>query len=145
MCGIIAIYGNNASHWERDLNTMLDTLSHRGPDDRGTYVNNNIAMGQTRLSIVDVAGGKQPIFSEDGQKCIICNGEIYNYPILKIELRQHQFCTNSDNEIIIHLFEEEGSELVSRLDGMFAFVLYDGKDILAARDPLGIKPHLSFY
>ena len=140
MCGIITIYGNNANHWEADLDAMLDKLSHRGPDDHGTYVGSNIAMGQTRLSIVDVAGGKQPIFSEDGRKCVICNGEIYNYPVLKNELRQHRFCTNSDSEVIIHLFEEEGEKSVSRLDGMFAFILYDGEDILVARDPLGIKP-----
>ncbi len=140
MCGIVAIYGNGARHWERNLDGMLDKLSHRGPDDRGTYVDDNIAMGQTRLSIVDVAGGKQPIFSEDGRKCVVCNGEIYNYPVLKEELRRHRFRTCSDSEVIIHLFEEEGCGSVSRLDGMFAFVLYDGKDILVARDPLGIKP-----
>ena len=78
MCGIIAIYGNNARHWEPHLNAMLDKLSHRGPDDRGIYIDSNIAMGQTRLSIVDVAGGKQPIFSEDGRKCVICNGVRFN-------------------------------------------------------------------
>jgi len=119
---------------------MLDKLSHRGPDDRGTYADENIAIGQTRLSIVDVAGGKQPIFSEDGRKCVVCNGEIYNYAVLKEELRRHRFRTCSDSEVIIHLFEEEGYNSVSRLDGMFAFVLYDGEDILVARDPLGIKP-----
>jgi asparagine synthase (glutamine-hydrolysing) len=140
MCGIVAIYGNGARHWERNLDGMLGKLSHRGPDDRGTYVDDNIAMGQTRLSIVDVAGGKQPIFSEDGRKAVICNGEIYNYPVLKEELRRHRFGTKSDSEVIIHLFEEEGCGSVSRLDGMFAFALYDGKDILVARDPLGIKP-----
>jgi len=140
MCGIVAIYGNGARHWERNLDGMLGKLSHRGPDDRGTYVDDNIAMGQTRLSIVDVAGGRQPIFSEDGRKAVICNGEIYNYPVLKEELRRHRFGTKSDSEVLIHLFEEEGCGSVSRLDGMFAFALYDGEDILVARDPLGIKP-----
>ena len=140
MCGIIAIYGRNARRWEPLLDTMLRKLSHRGPDDRGTYVDGNIAMGQTRLSIVDVAGGRQPIFSEDGRKCIICNGEIYNYRTLRDGLRQHYFRTNSDSEVIIHLIEEEGFDSVSRLDGMFAFVFYDGQNILVARDPLGIKP-----
>ena len=140
MCGITAIYGHNARRWEGDLDAMLGKLSHRGPDDRGTYADENIAIGQTRLSIVDVAGGKQPIFSEDGRKCVVCNGEIYNYAVLKDKLRQHRFCTNSDSEVIIHLFEEEGYKSVSRLDGMFAFVLYDGEDILVARDPIGIKP-----
>ena len=140
MCGIIGIYGADAGHWEPDLGAMLNKLFYRGPNDRGTYVDNNIAMGQTRLSIVDVVGGKQPIFSEDERKCVICNGEIYNYPALKDELRQHRFRTNSDSEVLIHLFEEEGEKSVSRLDGMFAFILYDGEDILVARDPLGIKP-----
>ena len=140
MCGILAIYGNNAPYWESDLCPVMGKLSHRGPDDCGMYVDSSIAMGQTRLSILDVAGGKQPIFSEDGRKCVICNGEIYNYPMLKDELFRHSFRTGSDSEVIIHLFEEEGYNSVSRFDGMFAFVLYDGGDILVGRDPLGIKP-----
>lgn len=140
MCGIVAIYGDNANRWASHLDAVLNRLSHRGPDDQGTYVGSNIAVGQTRLSIIDVAGGRQPIFAEDEQKCIICNGEIYNYLALKDELSQHRFRTNSDTEVIVHLFEEIGKEAVSRLDGMFAFVLYDGEDILVARDPLGIKP-----
>jgi len=140
VCGIVAIYGDNANRWEPHLNTMLGRLVHRGPDDKGTYVDSNVALGQTRLSIIDVAGGRQPIFAEDGQKCIICNGEIYNYQSLRDKLPQHRFRTKSDTEVIIHLFEEADAEAVSRLDGMFAFVLYDGKDILVARDPLGIKP-----
>ena len=71
MCGIVAVYGDNANRWSPHLNAMLSRLSHRGPDDQGTYLGNNVALGQTRLSIIDVAGGKQPIFAEDGQKCII--------------------------------------------------------------------------
>lgn len=141
MCGIVAIYGDNASHWaSQHLDTMLDKLTHRGPDDQGTYVDGNIALGQRRLSIIDVAGGRQPILAEDGQKCIICNGEIYNHLALRAGLSEHRFHTNSDTEAVLHLFEEEEEKSVSRLDGMFAFVIYDGKDILVARDPLGIKP-----
>lgn len=140
MCGIVAIYGDNASQWAPHLDTMLDRLWHRGPDDQGTYVDGNIVLGQRRLSIIDVAGGRQPLFSEDGRKCVICNGEIYNHLALRGELCQHRFRTRSDSEAILHLFEEEGEEAVCRLDGMFAFVLYDGRDILVARDPLGIKP-----
>ncbi len=79
MCGIVAIYGDGASRWPPRLDTMLDRLSHRGPDDQGTYVDSNIALGQKRLSIIDVAGGRQPIFSEDRRRCVICNGEIYNH------------------------------------------------------------------
>ena len=122
------------------LDTMLDRLSHRGPDDQGTYVDSNIALGQKRLSIIDVAGGRQPIFSEDRRRCVICNGEIYNHLALRDELPQHCFRTKSDTEVILHLFEEGGEESVSRLDGMFAFILYDGENIFVARDPLGIKP-----
>jgi asparagine synthase (glutamine-hydrolysing) len=140
VCGIVAIYGDNARRWASHLDTMLDRLSHRGPDDHGTYIDDDIVLGQARLSIVDVAGGRQPIFAEDGQKCVICNGEIYNHLALRAGLSQHRFRTSSDTEAILHLFEEEGEESVSRLDGMFAFVLYDGRDILVARDPLGIKP-----
>ncbi len=140
MCGIVAIYGDRASEWALRLDNMMDKLNHRGPDDRGKYVGGNVALGQTRLSIVDVAGGKQPIFNEDGRACVICNGEIYNHRALRDGLSGHSFRTASDTEAILHVFEEEGEGAVSRLDGMFAFVLYDGKDILVARDPLGIKP-----
>ena len=141
MCGIVAINGNNADCWAPQLDNMLGRLSHRGPDDKGTYVDSDIILGQTRLSIIDVAGGKQPIFAEDGQTCIVCNGEIYNHANLKDRLSQpHHFSTRSDTEAILHLFEEEGEKSVAKLDGMFAFVIYDGKDILVARDPLGIKP-----
>ena len=141
MCGIIAIFGQNAHQWAHSLDLMLNSLSHRGPDDQGTYVDSNIVLGQTRLSIVDVAGGKQPIFAEDGQKCVICNGEIYNHLTLRDRLsQQHQFRTNSDTEVILHLSEEDREQSVAELDGMFAFVVHDGRDILIARDPLGIKP-----
>ena len=109
MCGIIAIFGPNAHQWATHMPLMLNRLAHRGPDDHGTYVDNNIVLGQTRLSIVDVAGGRQPIFSEDGGKCIICNGEIYNHLELRNSLcHQHRFSTNSDTEAILHIFEEEG-------------------------------------
>jgi len=141
MCGIVVIFGHNAKLKVPHLDTMLNRLSHRGPDDRGIFANEHIALGQTRLSIVDVAGGRQPIFSEDGEKCVVCNGEIYNHLDLRETLyQQHSFRTNSDTEVILHLFEEWGAQSVSKLDGMFAFVVYDGKDILVARDPLGIKP-----
>jgi asparagine synthase (glutamine-hydrolysing) len=141
MCGIVAVFGQNAHHCVPHLDTMLDRLSHRGPDDQGTYVDDNIVLGQTRLSIVDVAGGRQPIFAEDGEKCIICNGEVYNHLELRDSLyHKHRFSTNSDTEAILHVFEEEGQDAVAKLDGMFAFVVYGGEHILVARDPLGIKP-----
>ena len=141
MCGIVAIFGNNTNQNVLQMHTMLEKLSHRGPDDNGTYVDNSIVLGQARLSIVDVAGGRQPILSEDGGKCIICNGEIYNHLALRDSLcQQHKFSTSSDSEVILHLFEEAREDTVDKLDGMFAFVVYDGENILVARDPLGIKP-----
>jgi len=140
MCGIVAICGRGASRYASTLDTMLECLSHRGPDDQGILLKEDVALGQKRLSIIDVAGGHQPIFTEDQRKCIICNGEIYNYPALKKELSRHHFRTSSDTESILHLFEEEGKSSLPRLDGMFAFVLYDGQDVIVARDPLGIKP-----
>jgi asparagine synthase (glutamine-hydrolysing) len=141
MCGLVAIFGNNTNENVLHLHAMLEKLSHRGPDDHGTYVDNSILLGQARLSIIDVVGGKQPILSEDGRKCIICNGEIYNHRQLRNSLcREHRFSTSSDTEAILHLYEEEGEAAVAKLDGMFAFVVYDGEDILVARDPLGIKP-----
>ena len=97
MCGIVAVFGHNAHQWAPYLDTMLNRLSHRGPDEHGTYVDENIILGQTRLSIIDVAGGKQPIFAEDERKCIICNGEIYNHQALRNMLHQpHHFRTSSD-------------------------------------------------
>ena len=140
MCGIVAIFGRNASKCVPTANTMLERIAHRGPDDQGIFASDNVTLGQKRLSIMDVAGGHQPIFDENREKCIICNGEIYNHPSLKKKLSRHRFRTNSDTESILHLFEEEGKTSFSRLDGMFALVLYNGKDIIVARDPLGIKP-----
>ena len=111
MCGIVAIYGANASHWAAYLDTMLDRLSHRGPDDQGTYVDSNIALGQTRLSIVDVAGGRQPIFAEDGQNGIEISSkeELYYFRIFR-----NFFGTDVDVKAIGRWrggFSTEGSEL----------------------------------
>ncbi|MBN1862766.1 MAG: asparagine synthase B [Dehalococcoidales bacterium] len=140
MCGIVAICGHGAGRYAATVDDMLACLAHRGPDDQGVLLKEDVALGQKRLSIMDVAGGHQPIFTGDRRKCIVCNGEIYNHPALKKQLSGHKFRTNSDTESILHLFEEEGKASLPRLDGMFAFVLYDGRDILVARDPLGIKP-----
>ena len=140
MCGIVAISGRGAKRHNATVKTMLGRLFHRGPDDQGIFLDENVALGQQRLSIIDVAHGHQPIFAENRQKCIICNGEIYNHLTLKRGLPRHRFHTDSDTESIIHLFEEEGKTAFPKLDGMFAFVLYDGQDVIVARDPLGIKP-----
>jgi len=121
---------------------MMDLMTHRGPDARGMFISpdNSGTLGHTRLSIMDPAGGDQPIYSEDRSKAIIANGEIYNFPKLRPELaRQHTFSTTSDSEAILHLFEEHGTSVVNHLDGMFTFAIADGSDIMLARDPIGIK------
>jgi asparagine synthase (glutamine-hydrolysing) len=137
MCGIAGIVG------EADpglLRTMLDSIRHRGPDDQGVFVDDGVAVGQNRLSIIDVEGGHQPILDESGQRCILANGEVYNYRGLRSELGKHTFRTKSDSEVPLHLYEEIGPEVASRLDGMFAIAIWDGSDVYLARDPVGIKP-----
>ena len=138
MCGISGCYG------EKDVETvkrMLDAMEHRGPDDRGVYTFRGAVLGHTRLSIVDVAGGHQPILANNGQTAIICNGEIYNFRHLKEGLTpNYEFATDSDTEVILHLYQEKGPECVKELDGMFAFAIMDGGRLLLARDPIGIKP-----
>lgn len=115
---------------------MCTRIQHRGPDDRGTYITPEIAIGMQRLSVIDVEGGHQPISNEDG--------DIYNYPELRslCEARSHQFSTNADTEVIIHLYEKFGESFLDRLNGMFAFALIDGRtgSALLARDRLRIKP-----
>ena len=121
---------------------MMDLMTHRGPDARGMFIcpDDNGTLGHTRLSIMDPEGGDQPIYSEDNSMAIIANGEIYNFPVLRSELLQkHTFSTTSDSEAILHLYEEHGPSVVNHLDGMFAFAIADGKHLMAARDPIGIK------
>jgi asparagine synthase (glutamine-hydrolysing) len=138
MCGIAGCIGiKDIATVER----MLDALPHRGPNDRGIHINGNTAFGHTRLSIVDVAGGHQPILANGGSSGIICNGEIYNYRKLREKfLSNYSFKTQSDTEVILHLYKEKGPDCVKHLDGMFAFAAYDGDDFIMARDPIGIKP-----
>ena len=120
---------------------MLDALPHRGPDDRGIHTFRDTVFGHTRLSIVDVASGHQPILTNDGRTGIICNGEIYNFRNLRQNLiTKHEFTTQSDTEVILHLYREKGPECVRELDGMFAFAIFDGDNFMLARDPIGIKP-----
>jgi len=138
MCGIAGCYG--AKDIET-VNRMLDAMEHRGPDDRGVYTFSGAVLGHTRLSIVDVAGGHQPIMTNDGQTGIICNGEIYNFRQLREGLApKYEFTTDSDTEVILHLYQEKGPGCVKELDGMFAFAIVDGGRLLLARDPIGIKP-----
>lgn len=123
---------------------MNRTLTHRGPDDAGYFVDGRIALAMRRLSIIDLEGGSQPIANEDGTVRVVYNGEIYNYLELRsdLESRGHRFETQSDTEVIVHLYEEYGEDCVTRLAGMFAFALWDGRGqrLLLGRDRLGIKP-----
>jgi asparagine synthase (glutamine-hydrolysing) len=123
---------------------MCQTIVHRGPDDEGIYAHGPVGLGMRRLSIIDLAGGKQPIHNEDQSVWVVFNGEIYNFPELRRELesRGHRFYTHSDTEVIVHLYEEMGADCVKKLRGMFAIALYDAKrdSLLLARDRLGKKP-----
>lgn len=138
MCGIAGCIGSRDTE---TINRMLDALPHRGPDDRGIHTNGNSVFGHTRLSIVDVALGHQPILDNEGKSGIICNGEIYNFKEVREKLEpKYNFKTRSDTETILNLYHEKGPECLKELDGMFAFAIFDGDDFMLARDPIGIKP-----
>jgi asparagine synthase (glutamine-hydrolysing) len=123
---------------------MCDVLEHRGPDDEGIDIREGVAIGMRRLSIIDLAGGKQPIFNEDGTIRVVFNGEIYNFRELRKDLQSagHVFRTSSDTEAILHAYEEYGNDFPTKLNGMFAFALHDMKRrrLILARDHIGIKP-----
>ena len=146
MCGIAGVVDTRAGHRvEREtIHRMCDRIVHRGPDDEGIFVKGGTGLGMRRLSIIDLSGGHQPVFNEDHSAWIVFNGEIYNFPELRIELeaRGHQFRSHCDTEVIIHLYEEMGPECVQKLRGMFAFAIYDEKrqKLLLARDRVGKKP-----
>jgi asparagine synthase (glutamine-hydrolysing) len=126
------------------LARMTDSILHRGPDGWGHHVEPPVLMGMRRLSIIDVAGGQQPIGNEDGSIQVVFNGEIYNYRELRAELEQqgHRFRTKSDTEVLVHLYEQHGDDFPRHLNGMFAFALHDRtrRRVLLARDQIGIKP-----
>ena len=126
MCGIAGLVGRRADASEA-LARALAALRHRGPDDHGAYLGDGAALGQRRLSIIDLAGGHQPIANEDRTRWIVCNGEIYNYRELREDLvrKGHRFATGSDTEVILHLYEEYGERCLERLRGMFAFAIWD--------------------
>ena len=146
MCGIagIAYADPNRRPDLRLIDNMCEAIRHRGPDEGGVYITAGAGLGFRRLSIVDVAGGHQPIFNERHTVAVVCNGEIYNYRELRAALAQsgHAFATASDVEVIVHLYEEYGLDFLSRLRGMFALALWDEqrRHLLIARDRLGIKP-----
>jgi asparagine synthase (glutamine-hydrolysing) len=146
MCGIAGIVAAGVPRQvlQPTLQRMTGTLVHRGPDDDGFFVAGGIGLGMRRLSIIDVAGGRQPLANEDGTVHVIFNGEIYNYPELRAELeaKGHCFRSHSDTEVIAHAYEEDGVECIARLRGMFAIALWDARArrLLLVRDRLGKKP-----
>jgi asparagine synthase (glutamine-hydrolysing) len=146
MCGIAGIYDFDGGKTvdASIIRKMCAVMAHRGPDDEGVYCKNNVGLGHRRLSIIDLAGGHQPMSNEDGTVWIVYNGEIYNFPELKEELllKGHVFKTHSDTETIIHLYEEEGEACLHKLRGMFAFAIWDErkKSLFIARERIGKKP-----
>lgn len=145
MCGIHGVVATARpqqfpAQW---LELMAGVTRHRGPDDQGGFVADNVAIGMTRLSVIDLAGGHQPISSADGSLVLVCNGEIYNYRELRQQLAgKYHFKTHSDVEVILHLYQEYGVDCLQQLNGMFAFALWDNnkQQLFIARDRLGIKP-----
>ena len=149
MCGIAGVFGKFSGKFDESVsNVLLDSLKHRGPDGQRKYIDNQVALLHTRLSIIDLSeSGNQPLFSSDGSIVLVCNGEIYNYKELRSELatRNHQFVSHSDCEVLIHLYLENADNperMLQRLTGMFAFALWDKnrQRLLIGRDRLGIKP-----
>ncbi|PYN48738.1 MAG: asparagine synthase (glutamine-hydrolyzing) [Candidatus Rokuibacteriota bacterium] len=145
MCGIAGFVTTGFRGDSRDVvHRMVTALRHRGPDDQGEYVDAQAALGSCRLSIIDLAGGRQPIGNENGTVHAVLNGEIYNFRELRSRLqrRGHQFRTQSDTEVVVHAYEQDGEDFVTDLDGMFALALWDGpgRKLLLARDRMGEKP-----
>ena len=141
MCGICGFAGFRD---DERLSRMITSLVHRGPDDEGRHVEEAVSLGMRRLSVIDVAGGRQPIWNETRTVCVVMNGEIYNFQELRDRLiaQGHRFETKSDTEVLVHLYEEHGDACVEHLRGMFAFAIWDREQqvLLLARDRLGIKP-----
>jgi asparagine synthase (glutamine-hydrolysing) len=144
MCGIAGIIQKNRNAEQSEIELMTDALQHRGPDGQGSTLYQNVAIGHRRLSIIDLNGGKQPLSNEDETIWITFNGEIYNFIELRDQLllKGHIFHTMSDTEVIVHAYEEWGTECVMRLRGMFAFAILDSnkRELFIARDHFGIKP-----
>jgi asparagine synthase (glutamine-hydrolysing) len=144
MCGIGAILDPAGTSGQHAAERMVEALRHRGPDGEALRRIGPVALAHTRLAIIDVAGGDQPLDSEDGRVAAIVNGEIYNHAELRagLEQRGHRWATNSDSEVVVHAYEEHGLDCVRHLNGIFAFVIWDerGQRLVAARDPFGVKP-----
>lgn len=133
MCGITGKFNFNIQHKisHEEIKEMTDVISHRGPDDEGIYINDNVGLGFRRLSIIDLSTGHQPLSNEDGTVWIVFNGEIYNYQELHdyLTTKGHIFKTKSDTETIVHLYEQHGTDCVQYLRGMFSFCIWDSNKI----------------
>jgi asparagine synthase (glutamine-hydrolysing) len=147
MCGICGVIGvESGTEAGEALWRMLASMRHRGPDDEGRLEEPRVRLGMRRLSIIDLSGGSQPVWNETGRVAVLFNGEIYNFHELNETLTGlgHIFRTHSDTEVIVHAYEQWGPECVQRLNGMFAFAIWDGRtepaQVFLARDRLGIKP-----
>ncbi|NEU55655.1 asparagine synthase (glutamine-hydrolyzing) [Halorussus sp. MSC15.2] len=146
MCGIAGVLDSKSHPRQTDLARMNESMEHRGPDDSGIYCDGPIGLTHRRLSIIDLSSGHQPIFNEDESVAVVFNGEIYNYTSLRSSLSSvgHTFSTDTDTEVLVHLYEEHGPSFVERLEGMFAFAIWDSEKerLVLARDRMGIKPLL---
>lgn len=155
MCGIVGLAQTNhrKEPWDPGLlDRMTDSLTHRGPDDRGTWHDTRVALGHRRLSVIDLSpAGRQPMGNEDGTVQLVFNGEIYNFRELRkafdLDRKGHRFRSRTDSEVLIHLYEELGVKIAENLNGMFAFALWDSRSgqLHLARDPFGVKPLFYFH
>lgn len=146
MCGIVGFVNEDTKENKSEIvERMMDRIIHRGPDSSGKYIDEHVALGFRRLSIIDLEGGSQPIYNEDDTKAIIFNGEVYNFQPLREELiaKGHVFKTGADTEVVLHGYEEWGADVCKKLRGMFAFAIWDMQtnELFGARDPFGIKPY----
>ena len=145
MCGIAGIVNLHGNPIDQGLlRNMIGMVQHRGPDAIGTYIDKRVGLAHARLSIIDLAGGQQPMHNEDKSVWITFNGEIFNYRELRQDLirKGHTFATQSDTEVIVHLYEEEGEECVRYLNGQWAFAIWDAnrQRLFLSRDRLGVRP-----
>src|ERR1700744_4577650 len=145
MCGICGKFnfGNGAPVARHELAHMADAIAHRGPDDEGFFLDKSLGLGFRRLSIIDLAGGHQPMSDQDESVWVVFNGEIYNFQELRreLELHGHVFRTNSDTEAIVHGYKQWGDEVLNHLNGMFGLAIWDARKrrLVLARDPFGVK------
>jgi asparagine synthase (glutamine-hydrolysing) len=146
MCGIVGFHRTrpSATSDRALLHRMVAAIRHRGPDGEGVYLDGPAGLGHARLSIIDIAGGQQPMASADGTLHVSFNGEIFNYVELRADLirRGRRFCTESDTEVILHLYDEMGADCVKVMNGDFAFAIWDSRRsrLMLARDRMGVRP-----